>query len=204
MGKKLRKTAVFAPLVFAIISCVTINIYFPAAAVEKAADQIVEEVWGGQEQENNKEKEKNGKQQGLLKSWTRLASLTIGPSVAHAQEADINVTTPGIRAIKDSISQRADSIKPFLDRGNVGIANDGLLVIRTTDGLDLKEKATLTRLIKSENDDREALYAEIAKANNFSPDRIPDIKKLFAGSWIKMARKGWWVQSDDGRWSQKE
>lgn len=26
-------------------ACVTINIYFPAAAAEKAADQIIEEVW---------------------------------------------------------------------------------------------------------------------------------------------------------------
>jgi hypothetical protein len=25
--------------------CVTINIYFPAAAAEKAADKIIEEVW---------------------------------------------------------------------------------------------------------------------------------------------------------------
>ena len=36
------------PLVFLVISltaCVTINIYFPAAAAEKAADKIIEEVW---------------------------------------------------------------------------------------------------------------------------------------------------------------
>ncbi|HQU86958.1 MAG TPA: hypothetical protein PK620_00125 [Denitromonas sp.] len=29
----------------AIAGCVTINIYFPAAAAEKAADQIIDEVW---------------------------------------------------------------------------------------------------------------------------------------------------------------
>ncbi|HZW24090.1 MAG TPA: hypothetical protein VFF26_01275 [Gallionella sp.] len=29
----------------ALSACVTINIYFPAAAAEKAADQIIEEVW---------------------------------------------------------------------------------------------------------------------------------------------------------------
>ncbi len=28
-----------------LIACVTINIYFPAAAAEKAADQIIDEVW---------------------------------------------------------------------------------------------------------------------------------------------------------------
>lgn len=26
-------------------ACVTINIYFPAAAAEKAADKIIDEVW---------------------------------------------------------------------------------------------------------------------------------------------------------------
>lgn len=28
-----------------ITGCVTINIYFPAAAAEKAADRIIDEVW---------------------------------------------------------------------------------------------------------------------------------------------------------------
>lgn len=28
-----------------LAACVTINIYFPAAAAEKAADRIIEEVW---------------------------------------------------------------------------------------------------------------------------------------------------------------
>ena len=31
--------------------CVTINIYFPAAAAEKAADRIIDEVWQTQKQE---------------------------------------------------------------------------------------------------------------------------------------------------------
>lgn len=29
----------------ALSACVTINIYFPAAAAEKAADRIIDEVW---------------------------------------------------------------------------------------------------------------------------------------------------------------
>lgn len=29
----------------ALPACVTINIYFPAAAAEKAADKIIDEVW---------------------------------------------------------------------------------------------------------------------------------------------------------------
>ena len=30
---------------FALAACVTINIYFPAAAAERAADRIIDEVW---------------------------------------------------------------------------------------------------------------------------------------------------------------
>ena len=30
---------------FSLAACVTINIYFPAAATEKAADKIIDEVW---------------------------------------------------------------------------------------------------------------------------------------------------------------
>ena len=32
---------------FFVSACVTVNIYFPAAAVERAAEQIVKETWGG-------------------------------------------------------------------------------------------------------------------------------------------------------------
>lgn len=32
-------------LAVSVTACVTINIYFPAAAAEKAADRIIDEVW---------------------------------------------------------------------------------------------------------------------------------------------------------------
>ncbi len=34
-----------AALVVLMSACVTINIYFPAAAAEKAADKIIDDVW---------------------------------------------------------------------------------------------------------------------------------------------------------------
>jgi hypothetical protein len=33
------------PTALVLSACVTINIYFPAAAAEKAADKIIDEVW---------------------------------------------------------------------------------------------------------------------------------------------------------------
>jgi hypothetical protein len=43
----MKKSALILSLAAAAIlsACVTINIYFPAAAAEKAADKIIDEVW---------------------------------------------------------------------------------------------------------------------------------------------------------------
>ncbi len=42
----MKKIRIVVPLMaLALSACVTINIYFPAAAAEKAADKIIDEVW---------------------------------------------------------------------------------------------------------------------------------------------------------------
>ncbi|CAE6722772.1 hypothetical protein [Candidatus Nitrotoga fabula] len=44
----MKKNWVALPLAGVVLSaCVTVNIYFPAAAAEKAADKIIDEVWQG-------------------------------------------------------------------------------------------------------------------------------------------------------------
>jgi len=205
MRKQLKRTVLFFPLVFAIISCVTINVYFPAAAVEKAADKIVDDVWGGGVDNNAPVKgEKGGATEGRVGVQRSLSWLNIGiPSAEAAGQANINISTPAIRALKESIRSRAYVLKPFMNRGNIGIGRDGLIVARNRNGLNLREKAALARLVKAENRDRMALYREIAKANNYTPDRIGDIKGLFAKSWIRNARKGWYVQTPNGSWRVK-
>jgi hypothetical protein len=40
-----RATLAVATLLVGVAGCVTINIYFPAAAAERAADRIIDEVW---------------------------------------------------------------------------------------------------------------------------------------------------------------
>ncbi len=41
----LRSIAMLGAIVASTSACVTINIYFPAAAAEKAADRIIDDVW---------------------------------------------------------------------------------------------------------------------------------------------------------------
>jgi uncharacterized protein YdbL (DUF1318 family) len=183
---------------FLVSSCVTVNIYFPAAAVERAADQIVKETWGDPAEKARKEPPQS---RFVNPEAVRVVFNLVNE--AHAQEADINVSNPAIRALKDSIKKRSDSIKPFMDRGNVGITRDGLLTIRGTDGLNLKERAEAQQLVEAENRDREALYLEIAKANNIARESVPKIKAIFARSWIEQARPGWWIQDAQGNWQKK-
>ena len=46
----MKKIWIVVPLAaLALSACVTINIYFPAAAAEKAADKIIDEVWQTQQ-----------------------------------------------------------------------------------------------------------------------------------------------------------
>ena len=191
----LKRAAVL--IAFFANACVTVNIYFPAAAVERAADEIVKETWGGRTESAPREQPRS-----LLPAAWKIVSVNFIDEV-FAQEADINVSNPAIRALKDSIKNRSNSIKPFMDRGNVGIAKDGLLAVRTIEGLDLKERALVQQLVDAENRDRESLYLEIAKANNFPKESVPKIKSIFAKSWAEQAQSAWWIQDEQGNWKKK-
>ena len=41
----MKKAVIALVVTIGLSACVTINIYFPAAAAEKAADQIIDDVW---------------------------------------------------------------------------------------------------------------------------------------------------------------
>jgi uncharacterized protein YdbL (DUF1318 family) len=191
----LKRAAVL--IAFLANACVTVNIYFPAAAVERAADEIVKETWGSRTESAPK-----GQPRSLLPTAREIVSVTFIDE-AFAQEADINISNPAIRALKDSIKNRSGSIKPFMDRGNVGLTKEGLLAVRTTDGLSLKERAEVQQLVDAENRDRESLYLEIAKANNFPLESVAKIRSIFARSWVEQAQAGWWIQDAQGNWQKK-
>ena len=187
----------FAALLLTL-ACVTVNVYFPGAEVQQAADRIVEEVHGSQPSSNQSGAEPK---ESMLRRTFRGIPLFEGEAYARA---DIEVSTPNIRALKNSIKERFESLKPLYEKGIVGETNNGLLSVRAPEGLSLKEKAEVNKLVKAENSDRENLYSEIAKANELPPDTVSEIKGLFANSWRKNAKKGWWIQEDDGGWVRKD
>jgi len=176
------------------ISCVTINIYFPAEEIRGAADKIVNEVWS--ERQATPEAPP-AEQKSPGSSWLQW----LQPSLVYAAQ-DVNVSTPEIRTIKQSIKARSTRLFSYLDGGQVGIGNDGLLKLRSGDGLDLKSRAEATRLVKDENTDRMRLYQEIARANGF-PEKTAEVQAIFADSWRDQASKGWYLETDNGTWRVK-
>lgn len=180
--------------IFAAAACVTINIYFPAEELRGAADKIVEEVWGERAAPQPSSPQPPAGERG---SFQRL----FGPASAYAAQ-DINVSTPEIRAVKDAMKQRSERLFPFLDSGHVGIGADGLLKVRSTDGLDLRSRGDVNRLVAEENADRQRLYREIARANGF-PERAQEVQAIFADSWRENASAGWHLEQTDGSWRSK-
>ncbi len=182
-------------LILTVISCVTINIYFPAEEIRGAADKIVNEVWGNGDNDGSDVTPQQQSNPG-----SSLLDLFL-PLNAYAAQ-DINVSTPAIRNIKASIKDRSDALIEFLNNGAVGLSHNGLLKIRSSKGLNLKQKSQLNKLVKAENNDRKRLYQEISVANKF-PDKVADVQNIFADSWRKKAKKGWYLEKSDGSWMQK-
>lgn len=191
----LRIPLVMLLLLFAA-ACVTINVYFPAEAAEKAADRIIRDVYGEQ-----------GEPQSLIgfpvtpvvRSGGVWLDWFIAP--AHA-EADISVDTPAIRQLKASMEQRHKSLAPYYDSGAVGIARNGQLEIRDQKLIPLKDRNAVKQLVASENRDRDTLYKEIARANSH-PEWEAEIQEIFARRWVDNARSGWWYIDKNGNWTQK-
>jgi uncharacterized protein YdbL (DUF1318 family) len=191
-------TTVIVTAGLALAACVTINVYFPEAAAEKAADRIIEDVWGP----GSKGKEQSALPRGagdVLLAAAR-GTLELLVPAANAQ-ADINVSTPAIRKLTGSMEARHGQLSQYYDSGAVGLTADGFIDLRDANAVPLAERNVVRRLVTDENADRTALYREIAAANGH-PEWESDIRKIFAERWVAKARAGWWYQSAGG-WAQK-
>ena len=190
----------------ALSACVTINIYFPAAAAEDAARVIVRDVLNEEEVEVTKD-EKDNNDQSSVDNFDSLTYALAGAvlnmliSPAHA-EADININTPAISALRNSLKARAGSLKPHYASGAVGLTSNANVQIRDQSLIALKDRNQVKKLISDENKERGALYAEIARANDH-PEWEADIRATFARVWVEEVAAGTWYQDANGAWAQK-
>ena len=178
-----------------VMACVTVNVYFPAAKVQKTADKIVDEVYeSGEKKKDPSKKDKTSWLGGLL--------ALLGPAPAHAADA-ASVSNAAIRGLKKEIAARHGQLVSAYDQGAVGIDKKGYLVVRSTKGLPLNQVAKIKRLVKADNQARQRLYREVADALKLNVNQVGQVEKVFAQVWRDKAKGGWWVQDNSGKWRKK-
>ena len=184
-----------------LAACVTINVYFPAAAAERAAEKFVDDVLGEAHEEGSLFEPLNHPSGYLLLAAGGLLDLVVAD--AQAQEPEIEINTPQINAIKARMAERQRQyLNSFFDAGAVGFSANGLVTIRDRSAVSLSERRNLETVVADENRDRSAVYREIAVANGH-PEWEKDIQETFAREWVRNARAGWYYQDAGGAWRQK-
>jgi uncharacterized protein YdbL (DUF1318 family) len=135
----------------------------------------------------------------LLKYFLVLMTLVAALNANAA--ADLQVHTPTVDALKASMHARHEQLFVYLDSGAVGLSMDGMIELRDAGSAPIAARQSLNALIAAENQDRDALYSEIANANGH-PEWKAEIRSTFAQRWIQRAHSGWWVMTNNG-WTQK-
>ncbi len=79
--------------------------------------------------------------------------------------ADIAISSPAVASIRASMHARHEQLKSLYASGAVGLTRDGLVGMHDASVVPLKDRQNANALIAAENDDRNALYKEIANAN---------------------------------------
>jgi len=198
---KIIRIPVAMTLLLFVAACVTINVYFPAEAAQKAADRIIQDVYGEQPDETGAPVEPQSRlpYSEITSSGYVLLDWFISP--AHAK-ADISVNTPAIRQLQASMEKRHKKLAPYYKSGAVGMTRDGEISLRDQKQVPMKDRNSVKGLVSKENRDRSALYKEIARANGH-PEWEAEIRSTFATRWVSNAPGGWWYQSKQGAWKQK-
>jgi uncharacterized protein YdbL (DUF1318 family) len=227
MQRLMRLNVALASLAFA--ACVTINVYFPAAAAEKAADQIIDTVTrstsGGASgsatvappastapaaapasptppRSDARPRSQPGTAERLMRVAGRALELLV--PAAHAQaSANLDISSPEIRAVTASMQSRFAQLEKYFSSGVLGLTADGLIEVRDQGAVALAERAVVKRLVAEDNKDRNTLYTEIARANGHA-EWEADIRKIFSRRWVERgAQTGWYYQDAGGGWKQK-
>ncbi len=199
MRRALAKSCLLVALALSA-GCVTINVYFPEAAAQKAASQFVDQVLGESPTPQAAPKDTpppapSSPPAAALLDW-------LIPS-AQAQTPDLTVQTPQIRAIQARMGQRfATTLRAHFDSGALGFTRDGLIAVRDASAIALPQRAALNAAVADENRDREAVYREIAIANGHA-DWAAQIRATFAQQWIEHAEPGWYYQDSRNLWQRK-
>ena len=117
-------------------------------------------------------------------------------------QANLEINTPAVTALQASMQRRHAELAPLFGNGAVGLTRDGFVALRDANAVSLAQRQQVNSLVAAENQDRTALYREIARANG-KPEWENDIRNTFAQRWIDKAQGGWYYQNNAGAWTHK-
>ena len=141
-----------------------------------------------------------------MKAMTELRVLMFALALAAAgqalAQANLEINTPAIAGLQASMQQRHGQLAGLYANGAVGLTRDGNVVLRDANAVPLAQRQQVNSVVAAENQDRAALYREIARANG-KPEWENDIRATFAQRWIEKAQAGWYYQNTSGAWVRK-
>lgn len=141
-------------------------------------------------------------------NWLRIAALLLlvglgnTAGTAAQSQANLEIDTPAIAALRASLREGHQKLRPLYESGAVGLTRDGNVGLRDANAVPLAQRAQVNALIAQTNRDRGALYREIAIANG-KPEWESEIRATFAQRWIERAPAGWYYQNPGGTWVRK-
>ncbi len=187
-------------------ACITVNVHFPPAAVEQAADKLIKDVWEKKQAQEAQDKPPIAPPVEPQSQWSSPAPLlakVLNVLIPAAQAApNFNASTPAIEALKARMKQRFQVLESYYDKGAVGLTQQAGIALRDATLVPLRSRNKIKTAVADENQDREALYEAIAQANG-APKAVKEIRNIFAQRWISHAKTGWWYQNTLGQWKQK-
>ena len=207
------RKSVFPLVVLAALlaGCVTINVYFPAAAAQQAAEKFIDNVIGPDTSappssappaSSAPDASANDGAQGQPLAL-RLLDAVIPTAAATEPTPNLKIHTPAIDAVQARMRARFHAtLKALLDSGAVGYTHDGGVAIRDASKIPLPQRAAATRAVADENADRTESYRLIAEANGH-PEWATSMREAFAKKWIALAHAGWYYQDASGNWKRK-
>jgi uncharacterized protein YdbL (DUF1318 family) len=197
------RTRIGSLLVTLLLSaCVTINIYFPAAQAQEAAEAIVEDILQKAPVAPKVNVPPEGQGSALPGPSLGERLLDFLVPAARAAQPDFNVDTPEVRRIQAGLKRRHAALAPYFASGAIGFTQDGRVAVRDQQAVPLKERGRVKTLVAQDNDQRDALYRAIAAANGH-PEWEGQVRSVFARTWIDKAGAGWYYRNAQGQWVRK-
>lgn len=111
--------------------------------------------------------------------------------VQTAYAAEINETSPRVQQIANSMKARFSDVEAAKRTGAVGENNRGFLEMVKPDAIaDADQRNNAQKTIAADNEDRKALYQEIARLNADQNLTVGTVERIYAQKRLERAKAG--------------